>query len=488
MKQMKRILYMTGILSCACLTVAAQELADVKIVNEQVQRENRQVNISLTLDLTDLHVGTQQSVRLKPVIIEKEGERQLELAPIVVDGHTRSLVHQRQQALTGSSATDGAGIVVRRRNGKEQQVDYTATVAYEPWMLQSRLALRQEVTGCLECAQSEGIEVPLKNTLLQAYAPRYATAFVQPPKDSVKTRTEQRVARLQYRQDSHKIDPKYKNNQEELDKVTHSIEVVKQDPDLTITGIYIKGWASPEGSVEYNKRLSQRRADALAEYARKDTHTDASLWHVSGMGEDWEGLREEVQKHPKLLKIDEVLRIIDECNGDQDACEKRIRALVPPTIYQRVLNEMYGPLRRNEYLIVYSVRNFNLEEARRQIKTRPDLLNVTEMYAVANSYGKGTPEYDEALLTAARLYPANASAVVNAAVVLMERDDLKAAIQLMENSQATQAPEVLNALGVAYAQDKQYAKAGEVLRQAVKANSTEAARNLEELSHVLEEL
>ena len=50
-------------------------------------------------------------------------------------------------------------------------------------------------------------------------------------------------------------------------------------------------------------------------------------------------------------------------------CEQRIRDLVPPEIYQRLLNEMYGPLRRNEYRIEYNVRNFNLEEAKKLLKT-----------------------------------------------------------------------------------------------------------------------
>ena len=159
---------------------------------------------------------------------------------------------------------------------------------------------------------------------------------------------------------------------------------------------------------------------------------DASLWHVTGVGEDWEGLRKEVEKHPQLLKIDDVLRIIDECDGDKDLCEQRIRNLVPPEIYQRLLNEMYGPLRRNEYRIEYNVRNFNLEEAKNLLKTRPDLLSVEEIYMVADSYGKGSAEYDEAMLTAARTYPANAAAVVNGACVKMEQGDVKGAIDLLE--------------------------------------------------------
>ena len=211
---------------------------------------------------------------------------------------------------------------------------------------------------------------------------------MQPGKETVKVRNEVRVARLQFRQDSYNIDPKFKNNESELATVSSSVEVVKTNPDLTITGIYITGYASPEGTVEYNLKLSKNRAEALAAYAQKDTEVDASLWHVTGVGEDWEGLRKEVEKHPQLLKINDVLRIIDECDGDKDLCEQRIRNLVPPEIYQRLLNEMYGPLRRNEYRIEYNVRNFNLEEAKNLLKTRPDLLSVEEIYMVQIRMGR----------------------------------------------------------------------------------------------------
>ena len=51
-------------------------------------------------------------------------------------------------------------------------------------------------------------------------------------------RDEVKVARLNFRQDSHKIDPKFQNNRQELDSVRHSIAMVKDNGDLTITGIY----------------------------------------------------------------------------------------------------------------------------------------------------------------------------------------------------------------------------------------------------------
>ena len=485
---MKRMLYVTGLLLCTSLGGYAQEgnLIDVKVVNEEVKKQGSEVSLRMTLDLTGLRVGNQKSVCLHPAVVSADGTHEAVLAPVVVDGKTRSRVHRREKALTGASpATDNAYTVLR--SGRESRVEYIAKLAYEPWMVDSRLVLRERMTGCLDCTAATE-ESTVKAPFIKLFTPRYVTPFVTPEREAVKVRNEVRVARLQFRQGKSDVDPRYKDNRAELETVTGSINVVKTNPDLTITGIYITGYASPEGSVAFNQKLSESRANALAEYARKDTHMDASLWHVAGMGEDWEGLRREVEKHPQLLDIDKVLRLIDECEGDKDACEKRIRESVSPDVYTRLLNQMYGPLRRNDYKIEYSVRSFNLEEAKKQIKTRPDLLSVEEIYTVAESYGKGTADYEEALRIAAATYPKNAAAVVNAACLKMEGRDVQGAIAMLEASEVKEDGRGLNALGVAYAKQKQYDRAKAVLEQAVQAGSWEARTNLEQVAGVVADL
>lgn len=468
----------------------ASYLPGINIGNREISRKNREVELKMVVDLSGLKMHTQHTLALIPVLVSKDGSREAAFPPVVIDGKTRNRVYLRAQQLKSMELPpyhDGSEqVVIRRANGKEQAYDYCASLPYERWMLDGRIEMRERISGCANCGISQSTqELPDSKAALAAYVPQYGLVQMEPAPEPVKARAETRTARLQFRQNSAKIDPGFKNNREELNTVTSSIEVVKENKDLTITGITITGYASPEGSVDYNKRLSQSRADALAAYAQKNTRVDASLWHVTGVGEDWEGLRQEVEKHPRLLKIDEVLRIIDECDGNLDACEQRIKKLVPPDIYQRLLNEMYGPLRRNEYRIEYNVRNFNIEEAKKQINVRPDLLSVAEIYKVADSYGKGSADYREAMLIAARTYPDNVAAVVNAARVELERGDADAAIRLIEGSKVADAPEVLNALGVAYAKAGKYAKAGEVLQRAKVAGCKEAEKNLQEMAEVM---
>lgn len=488
---MKRIIYITLFVTVACLGVRAQEgaLTGIKVEGDSIQKKGKEIFLEFSLDLSRLKVGNQRSVRLTPAIVRQEGDGEVALRPIVIDGRTRGRIHDRQQALYGrSEATEGAYSVLKSSEGLPASIRYQATVPYEPWMTRSRLVIREQLTGCLECAEGEE-ETTVRQPFYTPYVPHYATAYLKPEKEEVKVRNEVRVARLQFRWDSYRVEPGYKGNRQELNTVSESIELVKDNPDLTIKGIYITGYASPEGKAAYNQRLSANRAEALARYAQKDTKTAADLWHVTGNGEDWEGFRREITRHEDLLNPEQALKIYDSCKDDPDECERRIRFLIPAgEKRQRLMDEVYGPLRRNEYRIEYEVRGFNLEEAREQIKTRPDLLSVEEIYTVAQSYGPDSEEYREALLTAARTYPANPAAIVNAAHLLIQEGKTGEAIGLMESSEAAGAPQVLNALGVAYAHEKQYSLAQELFRQAAQAGSTDARTNLKEIQEVIDEL
>lgn len=468
-------------------------LPEIDIRNKEVVRQNREIELKMVVDLSHLKLRTQHTIALLPVLVSGDGSREAAFPPVVIDGKTRSKVYLRAQRLESVELppyhNGGAQTIIRRSNGKEQSYDYRAVIPYERWMLDGRIELREHVSGCAGCEEGRMERpIPEAEKALAAFVPHYRLDSIIPAPEPLKVRAETRTARLQFRQDSYNILPDYKDNRAELDAVSNSVGLVKKNSDVKITGIYITGYASPEGSEAYNMILSENRAKALADYIRRHDNIPADLLHVDWRGEDWEGLVRVLGDYPGLLKRDEVYAIIERYPNERDFCELQLRKLVPPTIYERLLNEIYPALRRNEYRIEYNVRNFNIEEAKRQIKTRPDLLSVDEMYKVADTYGKDSGEYREVILTAARTYPDNVPAVVNAARVEMECGDVTSAIRLLENSRVSDAPEVLNALGVAYAKNGQYEKAREVLQRAKTGGSAEAETNLQQVAGIVADL
>ena len=241
--------------------------------------------------------------------------------------------------------------------------------------------------------------------------------------------------------------------------------------------------------MAHNMTLSENRAKALADYIRRHDGISPDMLHVDWKGEDWEGFIRTLGDFPNLLKRDEVYEVIERYPDERDFCELQLQKLVPPTIYLRLLTEIYPALRRNEYRIEYNVRNFNLEEARRMVDERPDLLSLSEMYKVAGSYGKGTPEYDKVMATAVRYFPTSPAALNENAVNAISREEYARAVELLEKSEVTpKSAGLLTTLGVAYAEAGLYDKAEDAFRRAAEAGSETARHNLEEVRQVIDQL
>ena len=484
------------ILACSPMALHAENktdyLSSIEIRQGGVVKQGRTVRLQMTVDLSKTKIKTQHTVALTPILVSADDSREVAFPPIVIDGGIRHKVYLRAQRLESVDLPpyhdDATEVIIRRRNGKEQDYDYTASVPYERWMLDGRVEIREEVHGCTNCGEGKS-DRQLWTGVLPPYVPEYRLDSIVPAPEPVKVRAENRTARLQFRQDSYKILPEYKDNRTELDTVSNSIMLVKNNADVKITGIYITGYASPEGSEAHNLKLSENRAKALTDYIRTHDQISADLLHVDWKGEDWEGFVRVLGDYPGLLKRDSVYAIIERYPNERDFCELQLQKLVPPTIYQRLLNEIYPVLRRNEYRIEYNVRNFDLEEAKRQIETRPDLLSLSEMYKVAGAYGKGTPEYDKVMAVAVRYFPTSPAALNENAVNAIDREEYDVAIELLEKSEtAAQTAELLNTLGVAYAKSGKYDKAEVAFRRAAEAGSETARHNFEEVRQVIDQL
>lgn len=475
------IWFVSLLASCAPAVAQNIYLEQLKVENRTVEKVGDNVRVRADIRLDGLDLNTQHSLRLVPVLVSPDGTQEQTLRAVVVNGRTRDKVIGRRVALGEMEAQDGE--TVRRRNGKEQTVRYEAEVPYRPWMLNGRLDMRGYATGCADCSEGDGVLAT--GGILPYEEPQYLMQPVEQPKDEVvKHRSEVRTARLQYKRDSYVVLPEFRSNRAELDSVQKSLDLVKDNPNLTVTGIYVTGYASPEGTVPYNMKLSQHRAETFTAYVQQQNpELEKSLWHVDWKGEDWAGLRAEVKKAVWLPEQEKILAIIDGCQGDRDACEARLKALRPAEIYQQLFNEQYPPLRRNEYRIEYNVRHFSVEEAKELLRTRPDLLSAAEIQKVADSYGRNTDAYREVLQVALKTYPDNVTVRNNAALAEIETEHYAEAVALLKDAQE---PSLVNLLGVAYYRNGQLKEAGEAFRRAQEAGYAGAADNLKMLQETMD--
>ena len=180
----------------------------------------------------------------------------------------------------------------------------------------------------------------------------------------------------------------------------------------------------------------------------------------------------------------EVLAIIDS-SDDPDRKEAKLRALGGGAAFRYVLKDIFPSLRRSEYKIDYTVREFTVDEGREIIKTRPQQLSLGEMFAVANSYEIGSDEYNNVFDIAVRMFPNDPVANLNAANIAMGKGDYASAKNYL--AKAGNAPEAVHAKGVLSMLTGDLTEAESLLKQAQDMGVKAAAINLEELRKKIED-
>lgn len=234
--------------------------------------------------------------------------------------------------------------------------------------------------------------------------------------------------------------------------------------------------------------MSEGRALSLLNYLRnRYSELPRELYHIYFGGEDWDGLVKLV-KASDMPDKEPVLAIIEHV-GILEGRERRLMDLYGGVPYRYMLREMFPSLRRVLCRVNYAVKNFDVEEAKEVIKTRPQNLSLNEMYTVANTYEPGTQEFNDIFETAVRLYPNDPTAQVNAAVAALGRGDTVSAARYLGKVNAKmRIPEYDNAKGVLEMLRGEYDRAESYLQAASDAGVEAAARNLEELARKRENI
>ena len=158
-----------------------------------------------------------------------------------------------------------------------------------------------------------------------------------------------------------------------------------------------------------------------------------------------------------------------------------MKALDGGKVYAMLLQDCYPALRHSDYTVRYVVRGFNVEEAKQIIKTRPQQLSLQEMFLVAQTYEKGSDEFNEVFDVAVRMFPDDPTANINAAAIELQRGDLQQAARYLDKADA-QASATLNNRGVLKLLQGDLDSAETFFRQAQAKGAAEAGANLNEVA------
>lgn len=242
--------------------------------------------------------------------------------------------------------------------------------------------------------------------------------------------------------DRTELRPDYRRNEQELKRMTASIDSVVYDESIVIKSITLHGYASPESPYSHNVDLSLGRVRTIRDYLKKHYKLESSIFTLNNTPEDWGNLRDFIKKNdPRRVKddvwyestsiietpevpdyvkdntdklLDVISAVIDD-NNDPDKMELELKKVGGGAPYKWLKDHVYPGLRHTDYIIEYSLNKCTIEEGRKLIYTHPKNMSLYDMYAVADSYEEGSDEWLDALLIAADQFRNDNTANLNAA-------------------------------------------------------------------------
>ena len=457
----------------------------IRVEQKTYALEVDSVYVNMDIFYDEAKLESNASVLLIPEI--KSGNRSLQLPVVIVCGNNAYRSFNRMN--TFGYTPYGADIALNASGKTPGSYAYRTAVKYEPWMDDAQFTLREEQCECNRSSVPLSLSVLAPNlenknqmNVPATYTPQLAYNYITPEVEAVKRRSENVTAYLNFYVGKWDIVTDYKNNASELNKIYNLVESLRTDPDATVTGIIIEGYASPEGTTASNQTLSERRAEAVKNHVRSLYRYNDSFFTVRGMGEDWITLDSLVSKSSMSSKY-ELLSII-RSSEPYDTRDKQLVSLGGGAPYRQILAELYPLLRRVEYKMDYTVLPFTVEKGKEVIKTRPTSLSLNEMFLISQTYATGSREFNELFEIAARIFPQSDEANLNATVNAFSRNDTQAAANYM-NRITNPSATYYNNMGVlSYLQGK-YAESADFFAKAKAAGSTEAVGNSTEMDKVI---
>ena len=228
--------------------------------------------------------------------------------------------------------------------------------------------------------------------------------------------------------------------------LTAEAKEINESANKKITDVQISAYASPDGALDLNTNLAEKRRDntekALAKELKKnkvEAPVDAEY-----TAEDWEGFQELVSKS-NIQDKELILRVLS-MYSDPEQREQEIKNI--SAVYSTLAEEILPQLRRSRLTLNYEIIGKSDEEISSLAQSDPSKLNVEELLYAATLTDDAAQQ--EAIYTkAAAQFPNDYRAFNNLAKLAYQKGDMaKAESYLKKAAAINDAPEVNMNLGL----------------------------------------
>ncbi len=341
---MKKIMFIVALMLGFAGTLAAQS----KITNDKIERDGDYVVVTFDVATEDNSIPKNRKEIILPYLYN--GKDTLYLDPLEVYGKNRFKRERQEYHIAGDKDWElGENQIMR---GEVYQ--YAAQTNLKRWMKPAQLGIKRQMVGCA-CEE----EMPDENLGQFAFQePELPPRRIPVPVLADVTRqllTGEDELDVIFKVSKVEIDPTVFSNKETFAKILAVVDDIYSNPDHKVEKIEVAGYASPEGTVSFNKWLGENRAKALIDYIikqRPQYGLTPDNFAMRNGEENWTGLRR-VLVDSDMESKDEVIAVIDDPSVDNGQKKTMIKAMKSGKVWNDMLKKIYPHLRSARYLAVY---------------------------------------------------------------------------------------------------------------------------------------
>ena len=437
--------------SCNCFKKMAKNREDVKltVAPEILTLNNGIVAADINVTFPVEYFNKKAVIKVTPVIVFKGGE---------VAGTT----HYYQ----GSKVDDNYTVVDKKNGGNfTQHVEFP----YDPRMDQSELQLRAEI----KCPGGKCKEFTLVNLNTGAIPTKEQAAVLAGNDEAAKAALAKEFGlTVAYGVNTLQKDLKYGDLMEEMDNNFKRITTVVDKTDLLYAinssvvtkknernanldafkanvdetmqndratqNIAVKGYASPDGPVKFNDKLSKARSESGKKVVAKLLKDSGLDIDAAAYGEDWDGFKELVEQS-NIKDKDLILQVLSLYNSPAER-ESEIKNM--SSVFEELKEEILPELRRSQIVNTTDLQGKTDEEIMAAYRNGGEL--SPEEYLFAAQVLVENPEEQIAILTTASKKYNDARIWNNLGVAQTKAGDKEAALKSFEKAAKLDSSAALN--------------------------------------------
>ena len=381
----------------------------------------------------------------------------------------------KSETVQGESVDDNYQVISNASGGT---VHYEDEVDYAPEMMRSELFFR----GKAAVGDNEVELPPVKiadgiiTTPLLANTSGKAISF----NDNFK-----QIVPVEYVADIHYIINRYdvrgsELKQEDITGMKDFLASANADERQTMKGIEVSAYASPDGEVDLNTKLSGNREGSATRFLKKDLSKakievpeDEEFFKLMSTPEDWEGFKK-LMEESDIQDKDLILRVLS-MYSDPVVREKEIRNI--SEAFEEIKEDILPQLRRSVFTVTVEKVGWSDDEMKQWVTDNMDTLVLEELLYAATLF-----EDNETKLAlygkAWEKYPKCIRAANNLGVTKLALDDVAGAKEAFEAAKALKDHNIVkNNLGVVALREGDMEAAGNLFTSAMGAGD-EVNQNL----------